>query len=195
MRKLAARAGVSLRTPYELFGSKVGVIGEILLDDQAKFGQTTTELKSADELENLFDRISLGIDFYGDNQPFYRALFRATQAYTPGHNEEPARESLRSFQILSSRAQRAGLIRPEVDPSHLGETLTDIFASNVRTWARDSLDIPLVKVKISFGFAIALAGVTPEPVAARMRAHIVEFQGMIERFAAQAKAKGHIDAD
>jgi len=191
MRKLASRAQVSLRTPYALFGSKTGLIGSILTEDQIKFREMTAKLHSSDELENILDRIEIGTEVFARNQPFYRALYRATQAYTPGHDEEPARESIRGFQILCGRARRAGLIRPDIDTMLLGDTLTDIFASNVRTWARDSLDIHLVRLKISFGFVIVLAGVASEPAAARMRAHILEFQQAIESFNSAATGDDH----
>ena len=188
MRALAARAQVSLRTPYEYFGSKAGLIGAILGEDQHHFRETIADRHSADELENILDRVRWGFDFYALNQPFYRALYRATQAYTPGHDEEPAREVLRSFQILSTRALRAGLVRSDIDPLHLGDILTDIWASKVRTWARDSLAIQLVSLEIRLGFAMVLAGVTPEPAAERMRARVVQFQEAIKSFRTGLKA-------
>ncbi len=43
MRKLASRAQVSLRTPYALFGSKTGLIGSILTEDQIKFREMTAK--------------------------------------------------------------------------------------------------------------------------------------------------------
>jgi AcrR family transcriptional regulator len=182
MRALAARAQVSLRTPYEYFGSKSGLIGAILAQEIEIFKVLVADRQSTDALEHLIDRVKWGIDFYSSNQPFYRSLFRATQAYSPGHDEEPARESSRSFQVLCNRAHRAGLIRPEVDPLQLGDTLTDVWASNLRTWARDEFDMQLASRKISFGFACVLAGVAPEPAAARMRAHITRFREEIDSY-------------
>jgi AcrR family transcriptional regulator len=182
MRMLAARAQVSLRTPYEYFGSKAGVIGAILQQEIEIFKVLVADRRSVDALEHLLDRVQWGIDFYSKNQPFYRSLFRATQAYSPGHDEEPARESFRSFQVLCNRAYRAGLIRPGVDPLQLGDTLTDIWASNLRTWARDEYDIQLASRKTCFGFACVLAGVASEPAAGRMREHINHFREEMERY-------------
>lgn len=176
MRALAARAQVSLRTPYEYFGSKIALIGAILQQDIERFKVLVADRRSVDELEHLFDRVQWGMEFYSEKQPFYRSLFRATQAYSPGHDEEPARENLRSFQVLCRRAQRAGLIRPDVDAAQLGATLTDIWASNVRTWALGEFEIGLVGPRINFGFACVLAGVAPEPAALRMRERILSFQ-------------------
>jgi len=182
MRKLAARAQVSLRTPYEIFRSKSGVISAILKIDQKVFRDRAAELQSEDQLENLFDRVRLGIDFYGENPNFYRALFRATQGYSGGDETEPARENLHGFTVLSARAISAGLIRREIDPAVIGEILTDLFAANVRTWASSTFDMQLASLKIRFGFAVALAGVATSPADERMRARALEFQHAIQNF-------------
>jgi AcrR family transcriptional regulator len=194
MRQLAARAQVSLRTPYEYFGSKAGVIGAILVDDLEDFKEHVSQLSSADALEHIFDRVQWGIDFYALNQPFYRALFRATQAYVADRDQEPARQPQGSFQRLCVRASRAGLIRPEIDPGHLGETLTDIFASNLRLWAMEDFDIQLVSLRINFGFGAVLAGVASEAAVERMRAHVVQYQQAIDSFAAAPKAQVELPA-
>ncbi|WP_374575589.1 TetR/AcrR family transcriptional regulator [Phenylobacterium sp.] len=182
MRQLAARAQVSLRTPYELFGSKTGVIRAILKLDQAIFRELAKELTSADWLDNILDRVSLGVRFYAENQPFYRALFRATQAYSGGDETEPARENLSAFRTLTRRAQLSGLIREEIDTSILGETLTDLFAANFRTWASSSFDISLVDAKIGFGFAMVLASAAAEPHASRMRERAMRYQLAVQSF-------------
>jgi AcrR family transcriptional regulator len=186
MRQLAARAQVSLRTPYELFGSKNGVIRAILKLDQAGFRTQVRTLASADWIDNIFDRVKLGVELYAGSQPFYRALFRATQGYSGGDETEPARENLRTFRVLAHRAQNQGLIHPEIDTDILGEALTDVFASNVRTWASSSFDIALVEHKIGFGFACLLAGVVPDPVVERMRRRALAYQAAIQQFAEPA---------
>src|ERR1700744_362650 len=61
MRTLAARAQVSLRSPYEIFGSKNGVVRAILAADHALFLEQVKGLRSTDLLSNLFDRIQLGL--------------------------------------------------------------------------------------------------------------------------------------
>lgn len=194
MRLLAARAQVSLRTPYELFGSKTGVIRAILKLDQAYFRVQARQLTSRDPLENIFDRVRLGVDLYAANQPFYRALFRATQGYSGGDETEPARENLKSFRILSQRVQAVGLIRPEVDTDLLGEILTDVFAASFRTWASSDFDIALAGYRIGFGTALAFAGCATEPTAARMRQTAAEYQALAIAFE-QAEPPASADQD
>jgi AcrR family transcriptional regulator len=176
MRKLAARAQVSLRTPYELFESKNGIIRAILKIDQAEFREWARQLKSTDWFDHILNTMHLSILLYQDNQPFYRALFRATQAYSGGDETEPARETLSNFQVLCQRAQAAGLIREDVDSNIVAEVLTDLFASEYRNWASSSFDIRLVEFKIGFGMAAVLASVAEAPHTERMRQRMMRFQ-------------------
>ena len=183
MRDLAARARVSLRTPYRIFGSKSGVINAILMTNQARFRTLSANLKSTDEIENIFDRVVLGIRFYAEDQPFYRALFRASQgAEGDGKSTAYSSDNLRSFQILSLRASRAGLLKSEADTGLVGETLSDIFASNLRRWAFGSFDITLVDLKIRHGFSMVLSSVTEPETARRLQARRLELQSAVSSF-------------
>jgi AcrR family transcriptional regulator len=182
MRQLAARAQVSLRTPYEIFGSKAGIIRAILKSDQLVFHDQLRRLKSEDPLANLFDRIRLGFGMYRREQPFYRALFRATQGYSGGGETEPARENLRPFRILVRRVQAAGFLEPDLDPDVFGETMTDIFAANLRTWASSSFDVDLAYLKIAFGWASLLSAAATPPHRARMREQALDYQRQILAF-------------
>ena len=78
MRALSARARVSMTRPYALFGSKSGVVAAILAEDEVRFARQRAAVTSADLIEEHFDSLRLGMNFYGSDQPFYRALFRMT---------------------------------------------------------------------------------------------------------------------
>ena len=159
MRTLAARAQVSLRTPYEVFGSKNGIIRALLKSEQEEFREIVRNYRSIDRLEMFFDRTLLGMEFYAREQPFYRALFRATQAFSGGDETEPAREMLPIYANMVRRAIEEGFLRDDLDITNIAEILTDLFAANLRNWASSDFDIWLAGQKICFGFSLALAGV------------------------------------
>ena len=159
MRTLAARAQVSLRTPYEIFGSKNGIIRALLKSEQEEFREIVRNYRSIDRLEMFFDRTLLGMDFYAREQPFYRALFRATQAFSGGDETEPAREMLPIYNNMIRRAIEEGFIRDDLAVANMAEILTDLFAANLRNWASSDFDIWLAGQRICFGFALVLAGV------------------------------------
>src|SRR5258708_15184096 len=76
MRALAARAGVSLATPYNLFGSKRAIVLAVL-DDWREFLDRFAHLRSTDPLERLFTAVDMAIEFYVIDPPFYTTLCAA----------------------------------------------------------------------------------------------------------------------
>ena len=77
MRALAERAGVSLATPYNLFGSKQAVMLGVLEADLAAFRAGLDAAGPGDPLRRLFDNVALAARFYDEDPGFYRALFTA----------------------------------------------------------------------------------------------------------------------
>lgn len=183
MRDLAARAQVSLRTPYLIFGSKAGLVSAVLRADQAIFGEKLRALPRGDAFHDLFKSLTAGVAFYAENQPFYRALFRETLAYSHKGETEQARANPDRFVRTCRRATDEGLVRPGVDPRVLAETLLDIFAANVRTWAASDYDVRLVEPRIGFGWSAMLAGVAVEGHAERMQRQMQDFQAALQNFA------------
>lgn len=182
MRELAARGQVSLRTPYELFGSKVGIIRALLKEEQAIFQTRLWPIGDSDLFDYFFATLTVGVAFYAENQPFYRALFRATHGYSGGSETEPGRENPERFEAIMRRAYRARLLDEDIDTRVLSETLMDIFAANTRTWASSTYDISLVEPRIGFGWAAILAGVAVEPHAERLRARAKRYQDQLRDF-------------
>lgn len=186
MRQLANRAQVSLRTPYELFGSKVGLIRAILKQDEANFGRLVKTVRGADRFETFFKANKAGIAFFARNQPFYRALYQATQAYSGGDETDPAREANPGTRRFAEKAISSGMLDPSVDPDVLYETLMDIFAANMRAWAASSFDIELVEYRMGFGQALVLAALANEPHASALRRRAMAFHGQILAFGSRA---------
>lgn len=183
MRDLAARARVSLRTPYLMFGSKAGLVSAVLRADQAIYREKLRALPRGDAFYDLFKSLAAGVAFYAENQAFYRALFRETHAYFQNGQTEPAREFPERFIRTCQRAIHEGLVDPGVDPRWLGETLLDIFSANVRSWAASDYDVQVVESRIGFGWAAVLAGVAPGAHADRMHRRMRDFQATLQDFA------------
>jgi AcrR family transcriptional regulator len=182
MRTLAARAQVSLRTPYEVFGSKNGIIRALLISEQEEFREIVKNYRSIDRLEMFFDRTLLGMEFYAREQPFYRALFRATQAFSGGDETEPAREMLPIYANMVRRAIEEGFLREDLNITNIAEILTDLFAANLRNWASSDFDIWLAGQKICFGFSLALAGVATSQWIERLHLNARTYDKSIEAY-------------
>lgn len=184
MRALASRAVVSLREPYQIFGSKVGIVRALLKGDQANLVSRTKILPDANEhpIEFLFARLHTGTQFCEENEPFYRALFRATQGYSGGVETEPAQENLQWICAVLRKAVAAGVISKDVDVVLLAQTRTDVLASNLRVWAASDADIYLYYLKCGFGVSQTLIGATEPKHVADMIARRSDYQGRIQNF-------------
>lgn len=190
MRQLAARAKVSLRTPYVIFGSKSGLISKILQRDQTQWRAKLRALQTDDPIEDLFFNLQRGEEFFLTHQQFYKALYRATQVYSGGNESESAREILRPFHIACSRLAKAGLFAPGVDPMIVAETLTDIFVGTQREWAMSDIDIRHVNRRCRFGIAAVLAGCTIEAASSKLSARALHLQAELHALRETASAAG-----
>ena len=74
MRAIAARANVSLATPYNLFGSKRGVVMAVL-EDARGFQEKFSTLKNLSAVERIFKALSLTFAYHVQDPEFYRTLW------------------------------------------------------------------------------------------------------------------------
>ena len=75
MRELAKRSGVSLATPYNLFGSK-GAVVLAVLQDVRDYRARFVAMPATDPLDRLFGAVALALDYYNADPAFYRTLWR-----------------------------------------------------------------------------------------------------------------------
>ena len=84
MRALAEQAGVSIATPYNLFGSKQAIMFAVL-DADLEYYQKRLAKVRVDELDVFFKAVSLATTLYSTEPSFYRAVLFAV--YNDGGRE------------------------------------------------------------------------------------------------------------
>ncbi|PZQ61498.1 MAG: TetR/AcrR family transcriptional regulator [Phenylobacterium zucineum] len=163
MRALAARAGVSLATPYNLFGSKRAIILAVLEDVRA-FQVRFAGLEASDPLARLFASINIAVEFYVADPPFYRTLWSAvfdasddvrTQIYS-------AERDAFSHQLVAELAQ-AGVVPASTDVGLLRRVLDRNFAAAMLEWVMGELPADHLAPSIRYAYALVLKSLaTPE---------------------------------
>lgn len=88
MRGIAARAGVALVTPYNLFGSKKGVLEALCEEQLQDFFVTFPTRGSATGASKLFDLIDFNFEIWSQAPDFYGAFLEILYGRT-GHEMEP----------------------------------------------------------------------------------------------------------
>lgn len=180
MRELARRAGVSLATPYNLFGSK-GAVVLAVLQDVRDFRARFQALSSPDPIARLFDAVELAVGYYLDDPAFYTVLWREVFSAAGDVRQaiyNPKRDAF--WQGLIADIAAAGALDPAVDRDLLLHQLDHLFRSIMLDWVTGDLAPAALLPTIGHGYALVLLGAaTPgwrAPIAARMAASQAELR-------------------
>jgi len=196
MRTLADESGLSLATPFNLFGSKAAVL--VALIDRALDAQAA-RLAAARDLEPIERVIALGergVRAYTRDEVFYRPLFAAIAEVTsrgspPGLLERATdlwREALRD-------AEASGLLDPGLDLELLARLLHLQFRVALMNWAARETDAGGWLLEVRYGLAVVLLGAVTEPVRPRLRALVHETQRSLDRALARARRSREKESD
>ena len=140
VRAIAARAGLSPVTAYNLFGSKLAIMRAAYEQDYANLVRFFEENASSDALERIFDLITLSTAYYQQRPKFYRALF---SSLIRDSNSELAIESWtsRSMNIrkLLVGAVEAGMLKAATPVEILAPIFVRLGRSITQEWVDGTL--------------------------------------------------------
>lgn len=159
MRSLAAKAGVSLATPYNLFGSKRAVLVAVL-EDIKGFGTRFAAAKSLDPLDRILRAAKLAVSYYEADPVFYRVLWTSILAASASEERSAIFNQKRdSFWMkLLDDAVDEGLLLPEIDTAVLLRNLDYTFRSVMLHWVIAEIEIEDIQPAVGYGYALALRG-------------------------------------
>jgi AcrR family transcriptional regulator len=179
MRALAARAGVSLATPYNLFGSKRAIVLAVL-DDVREFQDRFAHLKAIDPFERLFAAVDMSVDFYVADPPFYRTLWAAVFDASDDVRTEILNWKRNAFwRNLVAEASRVGAIAPDIDVELLFRALDRNFESAMLEWVVGELASEHLAPTIRFGHGLILKGAASPDWRGPLDARLLESQALI----------------
>lgn len=135
MRRLAEQAGVSLRTPYNLFGSKTDVL--IALLDEAEFQLAPLGAARAGGagIAPLLGALARIEAFFASDEEYYRGIYQAIM--TSDHPEARAAGVARAIttsQLLIARAAAQGELVEGTDSELLGRHLAVQLLAVLGMW-------------------------------------------------------------
>jgi AcrR family transcriptional regulator len=158
MRALAARAGVSLATPYNLFGSKRAIV-VAMLQDVREFHELYGARRPADPIDRIFLALDTAIELYLADPPFYRTLWTAVFDAAEGVREEILGPKGDAFwRGLVDEAAAEGALREGVNPNLIGQHLDFIRRSAMFEWAVGLIPAERLIATARLGYALVLAG-------------------------------------
>jgi AcrR family transcriptional regulator len=177
MRAIAARASVSLSTPYNLFGSKRAIVLAVL-EDIREFNERFARLGSADAIERIFQALSMSIRYYVEDPDFYRTLwtgvFDMSGAAVRSALAMPERDAF--WLALVNAAAREGALSPGIDTGLLLRNLDLTFGAVMLNWVLGALSTDELEPAAALGYALALRGAAAPAWQARLATRIAEQQ-------------------
>jgi AcrR family transcriptional regulator len=179
MRGLAARAGVSLATPYNLFGSKRAIVVAVL-QDVRMFQERFSTVKAADPVERIFAALDMSIEFYVDDPAFYRTLWSAVFDASDGVRGEilnPKRDAFWRGLILD--AYRAGAIAAEANPDLVLAQLELLLRSAMFDWVVGEIGAARLAATARYGYALVLLGAAAQEWRGPLRERMLEAQKVL----------------
>ena len=182
MRGLAARAGVSLATPYNLFGSKRAIVVAVL-QDVRDFQERFSSLSAADPLDRIFLALDMSIEFYVGDPAFYRTLWAAVFDSSDGLRGEilnPKRDAF--WRGLIEDATREGSIASDIDGDLLLRQLELTLRSVVFDWVVGEISPARLGHTARLGYALILHGAAAEAGRVPLRTRVLEAQAALSRF-------------
>jgi len=183
MRTLAERSGVSLVTPYNLFGSKQAIMGTLLDEDMAVYGRQLSRSRK-DPLDRIFHAVTLGTRHFAQDEGYYRAVLSAVYADTPSdeYRAKFGGPRLALWRSLVQAAIDGKYLRADTDTRVLALHLSSVFYSNILDWAVGQISIRELEQRTLYGFALSLFATARPAYHAHLRDRADNAQALSIRF-------------
>lgn len=179
MRTLAEVAGVSIATPYNLFGSKEAIVAAVMDADLDDFQQALLAT-ARDPVETLFRVITLAAEIFKQEPGFYKAGASALQTETDAalvdHFGMPRHNLLSD---LVTQAVQEGFLVHAVNAESLAFSLGQQFFAWIHAWARDRISLDEMMARTGYGFALALSAWATPPHRETLLTRAIEFQNAL----------------
>lgn len=139
MRRLAVEAGVSVRTLYNHFGDKDGLLTALVQRSLDSMDVAVHHLSSTDPIERIWEAVTLSIDKTVADVP--KAVVRAVLMDDRLLNEINLRWTGWDLIVNEIRAAtRRGVLRGDVDPGVLADHAGMVLFQLQRRWTADEID-------------------------------------------------------
>lgn len=159
MPELAKRAGLSLATPYNLFGSKAAVLSALFESQVRGFYRDNAWIEGASPVERIVGVVDRLVEAYSRQPRFFRNLRKALYGLGAGeHGQFPLPAGGHLVQPLVRSLASSGLTEGAIPLAALEATLMRIFNSVFEEWAFQDWPLERLRSELLSGFALVFYG-------------------------------------
>lgn len=191
MRKLAAEAGLSVTTLYNLYGVREDIL-HALIDDAVD--RMVDLLDAQAPLDDPFERcravVTVSIEFFTENEAIYRPMVVATYEGLALACTSDRRTAHRAAEMQREGIEAAiekGLLRPVADPLRLAEQIYHGYEFACCQWGFGLLDADGFETRALYGLYVALLAAATEASRPFLEARLRELEPALAATAAASK--------
>lgn len=176
MRRLADEAEVSVRTLYNHFGDKDGLLTALVQRSLDSMDIEVHQLTARDPLERIWEAVSVSIDKTVADVP--KAVVRAIlmdDRLVKQVNEQWTGWDLIVTEIRA--AMHSGALRPDLDARVLAEHAGMVLFHLQRQWTAGEIDGVMLRERALHAFDIALLAIARPRARTRILQHIESLRG------------------
>ena len=171
MRQIAAAAGVSPATPYNLFGTKRRIFLALYHHVNERLRGRAMASPSRDALDRVYHAIRLVAEDLAAEPVFFRALFAVV--YASGREEDAAPvadPAVLLWRDLMEALLEEGLIAADVDVAAFTRNFVYLLSGATMDWADGRIDTGTLETAVRYGFTLAALAVAKDAARARLEA-------------------------
>jgi AcrR family transcriptional regulator len=179
MPTLAAKAGVSLVTPYNLFGSKSSILLEIVREDIFERVIAVDAIASQSLTAWIADMSGVLARVYYRNRHFYRRMIVTLVAQENAGSQRASLEfSYRMFEMPLKQLQELGMLSTEMPSDILARHVAHSVSGSLQHRLMERGTVGLLKQEIEMGLLLLLAGICSDADRAHVRDRMAELSAI-----------------
>jgi AcrR family transcriptional regulator len=175
MIEVADQAGVSPATPYNLFGSKSGLLYALLDRSLDEVFRGAVRFSATSPTEHPLQAGDIAAELFARDPGFYRPLFLVLlgvrdEVHRPRFMERSLDYWRRSLESLLD----CGGLADASEREDVARALLIHFAGVLELWIHGDLDEPEFRAQVTFGTALHMLGFAEGAASARLRRRMKE---------------------
>jgi AcrR family transcriptional regulator len=173
MRALADAAEVSPATPYNFFGSKEGLLFELLDSNLKIFMREALIFDTVQPLEQALEAAEKAVAIILRDPVFLRPLYKVLLGLTdPIHHPKFLKDAFVFYRATLALAAGYGLFEDEQERNSLACSLMAHFLGLLDLWVHEDIDDDWFRAQIVYGFVLQLWPLATGPELDMLRARL-----------------------
>ena len=181
MTELAARAGVSQATPYNLVGSKADLLRLVVGDEFESFSRRMDSVSHASPLGALLDATALVVTHYEADRQYYRGLYRSVFSLDATEMRDlMASQGQTLWRGFVQAAVDAGEIEAFVAVLPLTHVLLRAISATAQAWLAEGWNEERFRLEMAQTARLVLASVVDAPLRAGLVSELAVAQAALQ---------------